>query len=462
MSRKHSSSATEHFNKLIQFRQAGYTQFGNARDALFELTDAIIQMRQIHSFAELSCAPAFRRKWSSAYEALQDGRPNRSGLMRLYLNQIEPQEPMILAGDHTAWPRLWAETLPGRSYQHQPTPISCQRPVTVGLGYSTLALIPEQEGSWALPLLHERISHQKPIEQAAEQLRQVCQELSVRPVTLWDSEYGTGCFLKATDQIRADKLIRLRSNLCLEGPTKPWKGRGPHPTHGIPFHFQDPSSWWAAEQVLEYTDPEFGAVTVRVWKGLRFRKALDCRMSVAQVERSQAPATRRKPRILWFAWIGEAPPERWWCLYTRRYPIDHWYRFAKNRLHWTLPKPASLEPCDRWSDLMPFLTWELWLAREVVEDCPLPWQKPQQKLSPGRVSQGLQNLLVTIGTPTRLCKSRGKATGWPTGKPRTHRERHDLVISVQWERNRASKKRRTPNQPAQRGRPKQPQSSVLV
>ena len=88
MSNKHSSSATEHFNKLIQFRQAAYGLLGNARDALFELTDAVIQMRQIQSFAELSCAPAFRRKWSSAYEAIQDGRPDRDGLLQLYLQQL--------------------------------------------------------------------------------------------------------------------------------------------------------------------------------------------------------------------------------------------------------------------------------------------------------------------------------------------------------------------------------------
>jgi hypothetical protein len=459
MSSQHSSSATEHFNKLIQFRQAGYAHFGAARDALFELTDAVIQMRQAHSFAELSCAPAFRRKWSSAYEALQDGRPDRSGLMRLYLDQFEPQEPLILAGDHTAWPRLWAETLPGRSYQHQPSPIAGRRPVTIGLGYSTLALIPEKQGSWALPLLHERISQRTPGEQAAEQLRQVCQGLAVRPITLWDSEYGTGAFLRLTKSVRADKIIRLRGNLCLEGPTKPWKGRGRRPVHGVKFHFQKPETWWQPDQVLEYTDPEFGPVTVRVWNGLRFRTALDCPMQVAQVERTQAPGTRRKPRLLWFAWVGEEPPEQWWRLYTRRYPVDHWYRFAKNRLHWLLPKPASLEQGDRWSDLMPFLTWELWLAREVVEDCPLPWQKPQQQLSPGRVCLGLQNLFAVIGTPACACKSRGKAPGWPSGKARRHRERQELLISEPCKRNRERLKNQKAEKPAKRGRPPKAQPS---
>lgn len=450
----HNSTAKENFSKLVQFRQAGYALFGKAKDSQFELTDAVIQMRQVHSFAELSNAPAFRRKWSSVYEAIQDGRPERNNLMHLYLTQRPVQDRLVLAGDHTAWPRLWADTLPGRSYQHQPTPVSCQRPVTVGLGYSTLALIPEHNGSWALPVLHERIDNQKPIEQAAKQLALVCQELGVRPITLWDSEYGCGAFLKITATIQADKLFRLRGNLCLEGSIKPWKGRGMHPIHGIPFHFQKPETWWQPDEMYAYTDPEFGPVTVRVWRDLRFRKALDCRMIVAQVERIQAPGTRRKPRILWFAWSGEQPPEKWWCLYTRRYPIDHWYRFAKNRLHWILPKFFSLEQCDRWSDLMPFLTWELWLARTVVEDCPLPWQKRQTKLSPGRVCQGFQNLLVTIGTPSRVCKPRGYAPGWPGGKPKAKRMHHDLVISEQGQRNRDYNNRHKPTLPAKRGRPK--------
>jgi len=43
--------------------------------------------------------------------------------------------------------------------------MSGAKPVTVGQGYSTIAIIPETEGSWALPLLHERItSFSNPIE----------------------------------------------------------------------------------------------------------------------------------------------------------------------------------------------------------------------------------------------------------------------------------------------------------
>lgn len=454
MSSQHNSNATEHFNKLIQFRQAAYAQLGHACDALFELSDAVIQMRQIQSFVELSCAPAFRRKWSSAYEALQDGRPNREGLLHLYLNQLASQERLLLAGDHTAWERLWAGTLNGRSYQHQPTAIPGRRPITIGHGYSTLAMIVGAHTRWALPLVHERVANQKPVEKAAQQLREVCRYLPVRPLSLWDSEYGCAAFLLATADVRADKLIRLRTNLCLEGPTQPYRGRGQYPKHGIKFNFKDPTTWWQPDQEVVCQDPDFGPMTVRTWKGLRFSKALDCLMTVAQIDRPQAAGSRRKPRILWFAWIGEAPVEQWWNQYAQRYPIEHWYRFAKGRLHWTLPKFATPEQGERWSDLMPFITWELWLAREIVIDQPLPWQKPLSKLSPGRVCQSMQNILVAIGTPTQVCKPRGKAPAWPTGRVRSHRERVDLVRSAQWKTIRDRQKAQKADYKPIRGRPK--------
>jgi hypothetical protein len=79
--------------------------------------------------------------------------------------------------------------------------------------------------------------------------------------------------------------------------------------------------------------------------------------------------------------------------------IDHWYRFAKNRLHWTVPQLSTPVQCDRWSDLMPIVTWQLWLARQLVAQRPLPWQKSQVKLTPGRVAQSFGSILAVLGTP---------------------------------------------------------------
>jgi len=36
------------------------------------------------------------------------------------------------------------------------------------------------------------------------------------------------------------------------------------------------------------------------------------------------------------------------------------------RLHWTLPNLRTPEQSERWSDLMPLISWQLWLARDLV------------------------------------------------------------------------------------------------
>ena len=78
---------------------------------------------------------------------------------------------------------------------------------------------------------------------------------------------------------------------------------------------------------------------------------------------------------------------------------------------------------------MPILTWQLWLAREIIEDNPLPWQKPQstEKLTPGRVAQSLPGVLAIIGTPAKPPKPRGKSPGWEQGRKRPQKPRYPVV-----------------------------------
>ncbi|MBW4632500.1 MAG: hypothetical protein KME30_11550 [Iphinoe sp. HA4291-MV1] len=92
--------------------------------------------------------------------------------MRLYSEKIPNLGRIILAGDHTVWSRPDAPTLKERTYEHYTGGGRGGRPVTLGYGYSTIAWIPETEGSWALPLRHERItSWENPIDKATWQLR---------------------------------------------------------------------------------------------------------------------------------------------------------------------------------------------------------------------------------------------------------------------------------------------------
>ena len=419
------------FDKLKQFRQGVYTLLGNAKDALFDLMDAVLVTRSVYSFVELSVSPVFRRQWSSIYEAIEDSNPPREELMRLYIEQLPQTEQIILAGDHTAWSRLEAITLKERTYEHQAQPMSGAKPVTVGQGYSTIAMIPEMSGSWALPLLHERItSFENAIEKAAMQLRLVCKNLPSRPLSLWDAEYGCASFVKLTSDIAADKLMRSRSNRVLYGTPPAYTGIGRPRVHGEKFKLNDSTTWWDPDQILEVSDPKLGRCQVRVWHHLHFQQSAQHSMDLILVERlcDEVNGTIKKP--LWLVWVGEQRPQlhQVWRQYLRRFAVDHWYRFAKQRLHWTLPKLSTREQCERWSDLMPLLTWQLWLAREIAIDHPLPWQKSiVNKMTPGRVAQSISGVLAVIGTPAQPPQPRGKSPGWPQGKTRMRRIRYPTV-----------------------------------
>ena len=64
----------EQFSRLIEFRQATYEHgLTKARDAQFELVDALLLGRPVRSFPELSLLPPFRRKWHSGYAAIERG-----------------------------------------------------------------------------------------------------------------------------------------------------------------------------------------------------------------------------------------------------------------------------------------------------------------------------------------------------------------------------------------------------
>ena len=426
--------------KLEEFRQAAHNYLGRAHDVTFELTDAILLTRNAYSLADLSLSPVFRRKWPSIYEALEDSRPQRQKLMKLYINQIPQQGRIILAGDHTAWARPNAVTLKDRTMEHYCNGgIPGNKPITSGQGYSTIAWIPEESGSWALPLRHERItSWESPISKAVWQLKQVCKFLPSRPITLWDSEYGCAPFVLKTADINADKLMRLRSNLCLWSAPPPYSGRGRPRIHGNKFKLNDRQTWISPHQTIDVNDSKLGLVRISIWHDLHFRGAPKHSMSTILVERLKEDGSLRVAKPLWVSWVGEDMPplSDVWRLYLRRFAVDHWYRFLKQRLHWTLPKIATPQQCERWSDLMPIITWELWLARNIVSDNPLPWQKSVDKLTPGRVAQAMGGILAVIETPAKPPKPRGKSPGWKTGQPRKRRITYPIV------RKRASKVRK--------------------
>ncbi|WP_375492427.1 hypothetical protein [uncultured Nostoc sp.] len=80
--------------QLEEFRQAIYDSLGFARDAVFELMDAVLTSPSIQSFVSLSQNPVFRRSWPSIYAALHDSRPNSVLSLSENNNRSETLEPL--------------------------------------------------------------------------------------------------------------------------------------------------------------------------------------------------------------------------------------------------------------------------------------------------------------------------------------------------------------------------------
>jgi hypothetical protein len=155
--------------------------------------------------------------------------------------------------------------------------------------YSTIAWIPLAQRSWALPLLHERISSgSSPILQAASQLKLVCEQ-SVNPVlAVLDREYGNACWVLALRQasILADCLMRVRKNACLWSAPPAYSGRGRPRKHGQKMRLNDPNTWLQADTAIEIDEhPELGKVLIRQWLDLHFYRAAQQKINLILVER---------------------------------------------------------------------------------------------------------------------------------------------------------------------------------
>jgi hypothetical protein len=263
------------------------------------------------------------------------------------------------------------------------------------------------------------------MQKAAHQLHLVCAQIPGPVLFLGDGEYGCAPFLKHTADIESIKLLRLRPNRVLYHAPKAYEGHGRPHKHGEKFKLKDSSTWPIPQEDLTVEDPKLGRLRVCRWQTLHLKQAADHPFTLILVERLDEPLS--KP--LWLIWVGKDEPtlSEVWQKYLRRFAIEHWYRLVRQRLHWTIPQLSTPPQMETWSDLMPLLTWQLWLAREVVADSPLPWQKPMTQLSPGRIANAFALLLVRIGSPAPDPKPRGKSPGWTPGRERTRRIRYPIV-----------------------------------
>jgi hypothetical protein len=443
-------SDTEPRQSLIVFRQELYqTVLGHRKDSAFELSEAVLCAGGPEPLVRLSLAPSFRRGWASAPDALADGTLDVDALRAQFVATLPPPpagERELWVIDGTTWPRPHAVTSPERTYGHRVAAGIPQHGVVPSWEYQWLVRLPEPGGSWVLPLDLARRGPQNPSPTvlALSQVHDVLElrpATAVRPVVALDAGYDPAQVAASPERKQADFLVRLARHRVFFRAPGPYQGRGAPRKHGPVFKLKDPTTQGAPERQARTVDPAYGQVTVEVWSGLHTRQAPQAPFTVVRVQVARLPRRAKPPGPMWLAWIGAELPEdllQLWHWYTGRFGVEHGFRFSKQRLGWTTVRPRSPAAADRWTWLIAAVFWQLWLARALVADLRLPWERPLsvERLSPGRVRRAFPGLLVELGTPAQAPKPRGKSPGRQVGQRPGPRKRSPVV-------------RRTPLRPRQ-------------
>jgi DDE superfamily endonuclease len=424
--------------RLGAFRSELHACLTRRTDALFELGDALLCAPAIPSLPHLSLEPAHRRSWGSVYAALGRGEVDAERLRDLLVSSLPHADPLVFAVDVTTRPRCDAECSPERGYYYHPSRHSAGQPIVAGWAYQWITQLGFDRDSWTAPVDAHRLHPLEDTDQtAAAQIHALLERLPASgavPLFVFDAGYDSAQLTLDLADAPAALLVRLRSDRCFyaDPPPAARSPRGGRPRrHGAKFAFADPTSWPTPTATLVCQDDQYGTVTVAAWSGLHPKQQRHpghgsrgprpiLRGTILRVQVQRVPARTRPPKVLWLWWAGpgELDLDLAWRAYIRRFDLEHTVRFCKQTLGWTTPRPRTPEQADRWTWLVLAAYTQLRLARQVVCDQRLPWQRPrpQPRLSPYRVRRGFSRLLCALGSPAAAPKPAGRSPGRPKGR----------------------------------------------
>jgi hypothetical protein len=389
----------ENLTLLTSFRRDLYGCFERWGDALFELCDATLCAPQrVGSVPSLSLEPVFRRSHGSLYKALADGSIDTDRLRRLLVASRPARWPAVFAVDASTWDRCDAETSPDRGFHYSASKHSAGQPIVAGWSYQWITQLDWAPDSWTAPVDARRIT---PYEDATtatiDQVRRLVGLLSPddgpAPLFVFDAGYDPIAIGHELADTRAQTLTRISSARVFhpDPPPRPDPTVGRPRRHGPRFALSEPATWTEPDAVLHTTDPRYGHIAVTAWSGLHPKLHGRGRWAghdqppiiagtVIRVEVEHLPKpTARAKKTLWLWWTGpgEVDLDVCWRAYLRRFDIEHTFRFAKGTLGWTTPAVCTPEQADRWTWLVIAAYTQLRLARGLVADTRLPWERPR-------------------------------------------------------------------------------------
>ena len=428
--------------QLVQFRAELYGCFGKWADTLFELSDAALcSPSPVGSVPSLSLEPVFRRSHGSLYKGLALGEIDGERLSRLLVEHRPEHGPLIFAVDASTWERCDAECSPERGFYHSASKHSAGQPIVAGWSFQWISQLSWDPDSSTTPIDTMRIAPgQDATEATLGQVRRLLRLLphdEQVPMFVFDAGYDPIAISEGLKDEHAQVLVRLRSDRVFytDPPTRRAGTKGRPRRHGKRFKLSDPKTAPKLHAEIRLVDPRYGSVRVRAWHHLHPRLSGRGRWAGkgvppivrgtvirVDVERLPKPSSRAN-KTLWLWWSGPGEPDLELCFraYLHRFDLEHTYRFAKNTLGWTTPSLRTPEQADRWTWLVVGAYTQLRLARGLVDDLRLPWERPRDPalLTPARVRRGFRRLHADHRHPRQPTEIRHTRTRTPERDPPT-------------------------------------------
>ena len=340
-----------------------------------------------------------------------------------------------------------------QGFYYHPSRHSAGQPIVAGWAYQFIARLGFARESWTAPMDVKRVPPtQNTNAVATEQVRALLDRLpteeAAAPLFVFDAGYDPVQVQQGLEGCQGQILVRLRAGRCFYAdPSGPPAPTGRSRRHGRKFDCKDPASWPepSAEHACE--DAGYGKVRVRAWANLHPKVQAHAgrgsrgptpivrgTLVLVEVERLPRGERRREPRVLWLWWHGGpegASPDLGllWRAYARRFDLEHTFRFLKQSMGWTTPRVRHPEQADRWTWLVVAAYTQLRLARSLVADRRLPWERRYApgRLTPLRVHRGVLSILAELGTPAKPPKPYGRSPGRPKGRRSGRAQRYPTL-----------------------------------
>ena len=353
----------------------------------------------------------------------------------------------LFALDATSNPRIHARTLDDRSYVHQANQIGA--PVTIGVEASVLTYLPEQsveEANWVLPVSVERISTDKTACEVAKIQLQLLAEStpanSQLTVIVADCAYGslTPC---SEDQvvIARGRTDRQGRRPAVNNPTEPKKRGRPRMYEPGTIRFSEdiaPGTEGGSDEESQCEDTLQGQtvdVLCNRWNNVIVEGHSEP-VDVVKIEifsKDDCTKTLLPPLLLILS--GKRKREisalEAYHSYRRRFDIEHFFRFIKQKLLFCAYQTPDLDHQVGWWWFCCMAYWLLYHVRHIGQGSTRPWHKKRDSAKPAGPGE-VKRLFATkifpvLGSPTNAPIKREKSRGREVGTCLPKRERKKVV-----------------------------------